>query len=246
MRKYDVVYILKNGAKPNELRYSLRSIEANMDHGKVWFYCGQPEGLIPDRAVPEKQEGSTKWERVRYSLRQICQNDKISKKFWLFNDDFYVLAKMDSTKPLHRGLLQDHILDVEARHGRAPTGYTKQLRKCMDQLKQAGCTTLDYALHVPMLIDREKMLETLEMFPRCPMFRSLYGNYAQVGGDFFKDVKTIDPDKQIPEGALFFSTSNRAFNGAVLRQMQERFPDPCRYEAEYVEKVDDDGETMGS
>ena len=238
MRKHDVVYILRENCKPDELRYSLRSIEENMDHGKVWFYCGQPNGLIPDVYVPSKQNGSTKWERVRSSLREVCRNDKITKKFWLFNDDFFVMSKMESLKPLHRGLLKDHILDVESRHFRNPTGYTRQLRICMDQLQQAGCTTLDYALHVPMLIDREKMLETLDMFPRCPMFRSLYGNYAKIGGEFFKDVKTTSPDKEIPEDALFFSTSDKAFTGKVLQQMRERFPDPCRYEVEY-------GETMG-
>ena len=237
MRKHDVVYILKEGCRPDELRYSLRSIEANMDHGKVWFYCGQPEGLIPDIAVPEKQEGSTKWQRVRNSLVNVCQNNKITKKFWLFNDDFFVLSRMESLKPLHRGLLKDHILDVETRHGGVPTGYTRRLRECMEQLQAAGFTTLDYALHVPILVDREKMLETLEMFPRCPMFRSLYGNYAGIGGEFFKDVKTMDPDKEIPEDALFFSTSNRAFSGKVRKQLEERFPDPCKYEVEYGETI---------
>ena len=237
MRKYDVVYILKERVTDGELRFSLRSIEANMDHGKVWFYCGQPKGLIPDMAVPDPQEGAYKWNRVRSSLIKVCQNDKITKKFWLFNDDFFVLSRMDSTKPLHRGLLKDHILDVEARHGRMPTGYTRRLRECMEELQAAGLTTLDYALHVPILVDREKMLETLDMFPRCPMFRSLYGNYANIGGEFFKDVKTVDPDKEIPEDALFFSTSNKSFSGKVRKQLEERFPDPCKYEVGYVETI---------
>ena len=176
MRKYDVVYILKAGCGPGELRFSLRSIEANMDHGKVWFYCGKPDGLIPDEAVPLKQSGETKWERVRYSLRQICQNDNITKKFWLFNDDFYVMAPMEKAVVYHRGLLSDHIAGIKARRNGRQSGYSENLQRCMDQLQQAGCTTLDYAIHIPMLIDRQKMLETLDMFPSCPMFRSLYGN----------------------------------------------------------------------
>lgn len=229
MKKYDIVYILKENAEPDELRYSLRSIEANMDHGKVWFYCGQPDGLKPDVAVLDKQMGATKWERVRYSLRQVCQNDKITKQFWLFNDDFYVMAPMDKAVTYHRGLLQDHITDIETRRGR-PSSYTRQLHNCMHQLQQAGLTTLDYAIHIPMLIDRDKMLQTLDMFPSCPMFRSLYGNYAKVGGEFRKDVKTVNPDKIIPDDADFFSTSNKSFTGAVRQQLEERFPEPCRYE----------------
>lgn len=230
MRKYDIVYILKAGSSPGELRYSLRSVEANMDHGKVWFYCGQPDGLRPDESVPSRQIGLSKWERTRYSLRQVCQNDSITKKFWLFNDDFYVMAPMEKAVVYHRGQLEDHIRSIESRRNGRRSGYSGNLRMCMDQLQAAGLTTIDYALHVPMLVDREKMLETLDMFPGCPMFRSLYGNYAKVGGKYHEDVKTVDPNKIIPEDADFFSTSNKAFAGRVLDQLKQRFPEQCKYE----------------
>ena len=229
MRKYDVVYILKSGCSAEELRFSLRSIEANMTHGKVWFYCGRPAGITPDEHVPYVQTGLNKWERVRNTLVHVCKNEEITDKFWLFNDDFYVLHRMTRTVPLHRGELSDHIRGIEARHGR-PSGYSRRLKQCETMLRDAGLTTLDYALHVPMLIDRAKALETLRTFPDCPMFRSLYGNYAKVGGEYHEDVKTADPDKIIPEGADFFSTSNKSFDGEVRRQMEELFPDPCRYE----------------
>lgn len=235
MRKYDVVYILKENAGPDELRYSLRSIEKNMTHGKVWFYCGCPDGFVPDEHVPGPQIGATKWERVRSSLVQICSNEDITDKFWLFNDDFFVMRRMTRTVPLHRGELLDHACSVESRHGGMRSGYTKRLRACADVLSKAGLTTLDYAIHVPLLVDRKKGLETLQAFPNNPMFRSLYGNHAKIGGEFFEeiDVKTTDQNKQIPDDALFFSTSNRAFAGYVREQMEQRFPKPCRYEAEF-------------
>ena len=226
MRKYDVVYILKRDVKPNELRYSLRSIEENMPHGKVWFYCGKPEGIEPDEYVQHDQTGSVKWERARSSLIKACRNDKISKKFWLLNDDFYVMQPMTSDKPLHRGLLRDHILNIEKRHGGNMTGYTRQLRNCEQQLRDAGLTTLDYALHVPILIDRKKMLEAIEMF------RSLYGNYASIGGEFSKDYKLAASDAEIDLGAPFLSTSDKAFGGPVREYIETRFPNPCRYEHE--------------
>lgn len=233
MRKYDVVYILKANAKSDELRFSLRSIDKNLEHRKVWFYCGKPDDLVPDEYVDHKQIGGTKWERVRSSLIEVCKNEKITKQFWLFNDDFYVLNPVESAVNYQRGLLKDHIVDIERRHGGVPTGYTRQLRQCEQQLRDAGLTTLDYALHVPMLVDRAKMLEALQMFPRCPMFRSIYGNYAKLDGEFLKDCKTVDPDKIIDRSAPFFSTSNRSFAGKVREQMTEMFADPCRYEAGY-------------
>ena len=48
----DIVYILKNDVEPNELRYSLRTVEKNFPHGRVFFFCGCPQGITPDRFVP--------------------------------------------------------------------------------------------------------------------------------------------------------------------------------------------------
>ena len=54
--------------------------------------------------------------------------------------------------------------------------------------------------------------------------------YAKIGGDFIVDCKTTDSNRIINPEDPFFSTSNRAFSGKVLEQMEALFPDPCRYE----------------
>lgn len=230
MNKYDVVYILKEDVQPDELTYSLRSLEKNFEHGKVWFYCGKPGTITPDEYVPQRQEGATKWERARSSLIQICKNEKITEKFWLFNDDFFITKPWTSETPLNRGELRDHIEKVERRHGDHQTSYTRQLRNCEGRLKAAGLTTYDYALHCPILIDRAAMLETLEAFPDCPMFRSLYGNYANIGGEYSEDHKIITAGTQPDKEAPFLSTSEGTFNGPVLEYLEELFPNPCKYE----------------
>lgn len=226
--KYDVVYILKQYAQPDELRYSLRSICENMEFNRVWFYCGKPKGIEPDVYVPIMQRGASKWEKVRSSLIEVCKNDEITKSFWLFNDDFYVMKPFTRTEPFHVGYMREHIERVEARHN-GPTPYTLQLRKCEAILKEAGLSTLDYAIHVPLLVDRSKMLEALNTFPDCPMFRSLYGNYANIGGTKRNDVKVIKSDMNFDTDADLLSTSDKTF-GAVARFLDERFPEPCRYE----------------
>lgn len=227
---YDIVYILKQYAQPDELRYSLRSVCENMEFNRVWFYCGKPTGLKPDRHVPKEQRGASKWERARSSLIDICKNDEITKSFWLFNDDFYILKPFNRLEPYHVGELHDHIERVEARHNNSWTPYTFQLRECESQLKRAGLTTLDYAIHVPLLVDRELMLEALKAFPHCPMFRSIYGNYANIGGTERKDVK-INDAKTIPDAELdLLSSSDKSFRGEVGLFLAKRFPNKCRYE----------------
>jgi len=230
MYKYDVVYILKQYAQPDELRYSLRSVCENMEYNRIWFYCGKPNGLAPDVYVAKAQRGASKWEKARSSLIDICKNDDITPKFWLFNDDFYLLKPFHRMKPYHVGELSDHIKRVEARHNNSWTPYTFQLRECEAHLKRAGLTTLDYAIHVPMLVERSTMLEALKAFPSVPMFRSIYGNYAAIGGTKRDDVKINSPDTDVNPKADLLSTSDKAFKGKAGRFLAERFPEPCRYE----------------
>ena len=230
MKEYDVVYILKNEVKPDELRYSLRSLK-NLPHGNVWFVGGQPSGLFPDKAIPMVQKGLIKWEKARSSLIRACKTEGISEKFWLFNDDFFVLQPVTSDKPYFGGMLHDHILKVEHRYNDKHTGYTKMLRLCEDILKGADMTTFDYALHIPMLVDKAKMLEALKTFPECPMFRSIYGNYAEIGGVQHDDVKIVGLDEGIEEGRDFVSTSDASFStGKVGKDIRKMFPDKCKYE----------------
>ena len=230
MKKYDVVYILKKDVTADELRYSLRSVVKNLPYRKVWFYCGCPEGIEPDEYVQHVQEGATKWERARSSVIRICENEDITEKFWLFNDDFFILQPIKSEEPHHRGLLRDHIREVEKRHNGMQTLYTRHLRQCYQQLREAGYSCLDYALHAPMLVDRELMLEAINAFPTCPMFRSLYGNYAQIGGRYRKDYKLLKTTDRPDKDAPVISTSNKTFSGEVTRFIMETFPEPSKYE----------------
>ena len=98
-------------------------------------------------------------------------------------------------------------------------------------LTAAGLETKNYAVHMPILINKEKALATLDAFPDCPMFRSLYGNYNRIGGTWMRDVKIAGLDRLPDEESLFISTTDGSFgSGAVGRLIRERFPDPCKYE----------------
>lgn len=231
MNKYDVVYILKRDAKPDELRYSLRSIEKNLPHRNVWFVCGLPNGLFPDNCISMSQKGILKWEKARSSMIRVCQNKDVTDKFWLFNDDFFVLKPVEDETPMFGGMLHDRILHIEHRYNDKRTGYTRALRFCEQTLIDADMTTFDYALHVPMLVDKKKMLEALETFPDCPMFRSIYGNYASIGGTQHEDVKIVGLNERIKDGADYVSTSDVSFrSGIVGEQIRNMFPDKCKYE----------------
>lgn len=229
--KPDVVYILSNDYKSDEIIYSIRSICKNFTFGKLWIYGGKPEGIEPDCMVQYSQVGANKWERVNNTLWEICQNDDITPDFCLFNDDFFVMKKVKKVEPMTDGTLWARANRIAGKYGGRDSRYSTQLKDTARILRDKGYDRLNYALHVPMLINRKKGLETLKKFKGCPMFRSLYGNHHKIGGTLTDDVKIQDLLTK-PDGTeIFLSTDDKSFlDGAVGEYIRNAFPEKCKYE----------------
>lgn len=228
--KHDVVYILKNKVESDEIIYSVRSVEKNFPFRKIWFVGGCPNTIAPDVWVDFMQQGNSKWQRATSAIAEACKNDDITEDFWLFNDDFFIMKRIRVLKPMIRGTLQQRCKDIEAKNNGLQSPYSRQLRKAIHVLKLEGYPQLDYALHVPMLINRKKALEVINAFPNCPMFRSLYGNYCGIEAETVMDVK-VRNNTSCPEDARLLSTDDASFyHGEVGKLIRETFPDPSTYE----------------
>ena len=227
----DIVYILKNDYDSDELRYSLRSVCENFPYRKIWFYGGKPKGIEPDVMVEYLQPGNTKWEKVSNTLKEICKNDNITPDFWLFNDDFFIMQRVEDLPAMVGGTLWFRANEIKEKYGSRDSRYSKQLRETATILRDAGFDRLNYALHVPMLINREKGLKTILRFWPCPMFRSLYGNHHRIGGVIADDVKIHDINVEPTGSEVLLSTGDGAFaEGLVGKYIRVAFPEKCKYE----------------
>ena len=224
---WDIVYFVKDTPDNEELRYSLRSL-SNFPHRKVCFYGGCPKRLKPDIHFNFPQNGKTKWENVGLMLRSACNNNAITKNFWLFNDDFFIMNKVLHPVNYFSGDLYKRIVQLEDKHG-GITPYSSELRKMCQELEALGCASKNYAVHFPMLINRHKALELLNI-TNNPMFRCLYGNYANVKAEWTTDCKIISKYKGW-KGSNYLSTVDESFrDGKVGQQIRDRFHDKCEYE----------------
>ena len=222
----DIVYFVKDTPTNEELRYSVRSL-ANFPHGKVWFYGGCPDGLKPDHHVYVKQDQPTKWANIFKMYKMVCNNKEISEDFWLFNDDFFIMKKVKKGPNYYEGDLYKRVVTLEDAHG-GITPYSQQLRYTLQELEGMGCDTKNYALHVPMLMNREKGKELCNIISG-PMIRCVYGNYFKIGGEDHRDVK-IDRLDRVAKDTEYLSTNDKSFKGMVGDQIRATFPDKCKYE----------------
>lgn len=226
----DIIYILRNG-KNEELRYSLRSIEKNYPHKRVIFYGGKPDGIEPDLFVPYTQPGDTKWEKVRNTIELICKNDQLTEDFILFNDDFFIMEPVKTPTNYYDGTLAERINSIEGALFGRHSVYSDRLRHLAETLKNAGIVNpLNYAHHTPMIINRKKMLETLKKYPNEPMFRALYGNINQIGGENMPDVKFYQRRQPFPIGQ-YASTADESWRQEKIGQIiRGKFATRSRFE----------------
>lgn len=227
----DVIYPVRPGDKNDELKFSLRCLEANYpDHGQVWIVGHKPSWLINvqhikgnDRKTPE----ANVYTNVMYAT--VC--DDVAPQALIMNDDFFITKPVSEIPPLYRGTLKSHLrLNSVARAQNSK--WAKSLATTRIVLQALGfIEPISYELHVPMMVDRQKMGETLERFKHItpdvpPQWRSLYGNVNEIGGEEFPDCKAYGlRDISKP----FHSVSPTSWRH-YLKKFSSLYPKPSRYE----------------
>lgn len=229
---HDIVYVLRNGIDDTEeLRYSLRSL-VNFPHGKVWFFGGTPEGFTPDNAVAFEQKGISAWSKTRYTIEQACKTSEVTENFWLFNDDFFIMQKVEApADAFYDRTLYRRIMEIRKKLGGATNLYTLELERTREILQAARKKTYNYETHLPMLINKGEMLKALERYEKSALVRSLYGNDHAVGGVQMADCKISSSAIAPSSDAVFLSTNEESFNaGKIGEYIRSIFTEPSRYE----------------
>lgn len=225
----DIVYFVKDGMYNDELRYSLRSVDANMPHKRVWIFGGCPVNVVPDIRVRVDQVGKTKWDRVRNMYKMVCENKEVTDNFIMFHDDFFVMRPTNHLTPLYRCTLDEHIKILESKR---PTAYSKLLRNCREAIK--GDVALSYELHTPFIFNKEWLSGVLGAFPGYHAIRTIYGNLYYAGqSERSNDPKVFDSKPTFDyKNSQFLSTDDPVINvnNDIWRWLQKQFPKKSRFE----------------
>jgi len=180
------VYIYKKTAdNGQELKYSLRSLTNLTNWNGEVFIAGDTEDWFSDNV--QVIDGFTnldhEYSDAQSKLTAITNDDRVPDEFIFLNDDFYI-AEPTELKPLHGGKL-------EGKPGK--NAWQQSKHDTAAYLQAQGINQpLDYAIHVPMPLNKHKLAGILDILERRPqlMMRSLYGNLYDIGGQLHQDQKT--------------------------------------------------------
>lgn len=229
----NLVYFVRPGEANEELRYSLRSVEANLPVESVSIvgYC--PSWVTGVQLIQGNRFGGDKMRNVYDNVRIIAEAPDLPDEVVVMNDDFFIREPTTGFETCYRSTLREHIFGL--RHLGSWWAQSLRATYCWLRDEHGIDEPLSYELHRPLPIVRALMAETLQAAAdyqpeNPPQWRSLYGNlHTASGGQQVRDGK-VHRAHVVPTGA-FLSTDDtnwtRSETGHVVREM---FPTPSAYE----------------
>lgn len=226
------MYVVRPGDSNEELRYSLRSVAANLKHRKVWVVGHCPE-WVTNVGVIELEPLRDKYDNIVQSLRAACECDDITEDFIGMHDDYFVTAPTDPLPVYHGSTLREpeqQFLDW-GKHPDAP--YVVGIRNTRDLLESWGHDDpLAYELHSPLPMNRTAVLDVLNrargVSPFLPW--NAYPAFGTEKGVRGYDAKN-EPEQVRTNNLPFRSSWDGSFaTGDIGREIRAMFPKPCMYE----------------
>lgn len=192
MDKYDIAYVYINSKDGGmELKHSLRSLENITNFsGNVWLF-GDKEAWFKqiNHVAVRRIFGKPYLDQVM-KMKRACEI--MPSQFIAMQDDIFITEAVEPTV-YYLGELKDDM-----------TGFHKRSKKLTkDTLLEMNLPILDYEAHAPMLVDRDKLLDTLNLIIRSRLnlqWRSMYGNMHNVKAELFEDKKT--KTRQLKQGTI--------------------------------------------
>jgi len=217
----DVVWAYMASRNPQELEYSIKSVQKNIKHGRLIVIGDKPEfKTIAEHHKPPicRWAFLSPHHDVIAKIYHATTMD-ITDDFIFMNDDFYCM-KPTEIKANHRGTIQKHI-DGRSRND----AYTKSLVNTKKYLVDKGIVEpLSYELHTPIVYNKVKlkkmyddMMEIIKY--NAPLLtRTLYGNIYKIGGEYMDDPK--NPHEY--DDKIFLSSSENSFAGRLGEYVKEK------------------------
>jgi hypothetical protein len=234
----DLVYLYQEHSGPEEIRYSLRSMQKHLSGiGKV-FIVGDDPGIFKDVIfIPcENKHRHNGARNIYEKIVAACRHPDLSPDFVVNSDDYFLLRDFETDKIpyFHCGTLTltNKLL--------SPKNYFKiHVENTLRVLTERGLPENNFNIHFPIIYNKEKYLEIMGGYdweiPRGYISKSLYTNSMRIEGELMHDTKIHAPKTKpaiyrMIKDKVCFSTNNPAINDPQREVWQELYPEASRWE----------------
>ena len=229
----DVVIPLGKGSTSanNELRFCLRSIEQYLEGYRNIWIIGQKPKFLKNVNHISHEEYHPKSNNIYDKIKRACNMGEISDNFILFNDDYFLVEKVDA--PTYPNYYSDDALK-EVLNRPKPDPYRTLVEDTMQQVKPS----MKYAdIHCPIVINKKAFLS--QPYKRNTehglLVKSTYLHWSGL-----PTVKRQDPilrkphtKQQIEDMILstdMISIHDEAINNDFIEWIEGKFPYHSKYE----------------
>ena len=229
--KYNIVYYFQ-GNNSEELRYSIRSVEKNLEIDKLILVGDRPAWFKETNKSIYVKSTNLNLQKCGLGsvsilhLKNLYDSGKMPDNFLLFNDDFYIMKKIEKWKDYYRDE-KDYNKKAKLNHA-----YHKKTLRSLQYTENKK----KYNLHLPIMIEKQKFLELYKMWlefrDKDIDFRTLYGNLFINSNTKIEDFKISksfvysEINLEKIKNSLFISTSDSSFNvceiGNYLRSIFDK------------------------
>jgi len=234
-----------------ELRYALRSIERHLENlGRVWIVGHRPAWIRGVEHVPCEDRRRSKDRNIIHKIEAACRAG-VSERFVFWSDDQIFL------RPLAFLQLGPYTWGpVHERNGRDGRWH-RRLAVTRDWLHAEGFAAFHCDTHVPIPMERERLLELAELSRDCwdahdgLTVGTWYVNGAEVQpqpmGHRKATIEAAVPAEQLRRkiaGRWFLGYNDAGFTPQLRAVLGELFPGPSRFERQTTIRVKPAGPTL--
>lgn len=231
LKDLDIVYFYKEFVNHEELRYSLRSLEKNFPHNKIYIVGEgkQPDDITNITWIDAKMQDGYKYDKEIDKYRQVAMDDQFTEDVIFFHDDYFILQPTTHLDYYHKGTLSYMLERMNEFYGKGYAYYI-WLEQAMHALEEHGLSTYNCELHCPIILNRKKLLKILDEFPGIYCTRTLYCNYYNLPLVEMPDNKSCVFYQKINPDGWIISTDDETFDGPVGEFIRAQFPGPSSFE----------------
>lgn len=246
----DVVYVLGKGSKwdNNEIRFSIRSLVANLKGFRYIFIVGEKpvflQNIIHIQANDIYDPAINADGNIITKVLAACNDERLSDDFLFINDDHLVLKPIQvaDVPALHKGNMQEYKEDYWKLNY-----WRGRLKRTMEVLAEKGYSTFHFDCHTPILFNKKKFKEVVSKFNyqegKGLTMKSLYGNvvYAETGVLLTDQKKTVFKHFLLPQlnsrlsECVFMSFNDDGLNRALMYWLTVNFINKSNYERKDIE-----------